>query len=317
MATVINQSRKDGRRLPEKLYDVFPSELVFLLEGVFSQMPVDEIRLRTDRRIWITSGGKNVPLEATLGRAQIDGIVDLLCDGSLYAHADTLRRGYVRMDGGIRVGIVGRAAVENGEIIGIYDVSALCFRLPRKIYRVGAPVCELVRELGVEGGVLVYSRPGQGKTTLLRSVCHALASGSDPMRIAVVDTRGELGFSLEDGELCVDVLTDYPRHTGLEIAARTMNAQLAVCDEIGGEEEVDAIIGILNCGVPLLPTAHATNVRMLLRRDGFARLHKARVFGAYVGISREGNDRDYTYVITSWEEAEEYLKDSGGLVDSL
>ena len=317
MATVINQRKGETRKLPKKLYDVFPPELLILLERVFSEMPVDEIRLRTDRRVWVTSGGKNILLDLVLGRAQIDSIVDVLCDGSLYAHADTVRRGYIRMDDGIRVGVVGRAAVENDGIIGVYDVSALCFRLPRKIYGVGAPVCALVRELGTEGGVLVYSRPGQGKTTLLRSVCHELASGSEPMRIAVVDTRGELGFSLEGGELCVDVLTDYPRHTGLEIAARTMNAQLAVCDEIGGEEEVDAIIGILNCGVPLLATAHAANVRMLLRRDGFARLHRARVFGAYVGISRQGNDRDYTYVVNSWEEADEYFKDSGSVDDSL
>lgn len=317
MATVINQNQGDTQRLPEKLYDVFPSELLFALETVLSKMPVDEIRLRTDRRVWITSGEKNVPLELTLGRAQIDSIVDVLCDGSLYAHADTVRRGYIRMDGGIRVGIVGRAAVENGGIIGVYDVSALCFRLPRRVYRVGSPICKLVRSIGAEGGVLVYSRPGQGKTTLLRSVCYSLASGEPPMRIAIVDTRGELGFSLEGNELGIDLLTDYPRHTGLEIAARTMNAQLAVCDEIGGDEEVDTIIGLLNCGVPLLATAHASSIRMLLRRDGFVRLHRARVFGAYVGISRQGNEKDYTYVITSWEEANEYFKDNRSVDDSL
>ena len=137
------------------------------------------------------------------------------------------------------------------------------------------------------------------------------------MRIAIVDTRGELGFSLEGNELGIDLLTDYPRHTGLEIAARTMNAQLAVCDEIGGDEEVDTIIGLLNCGVPLLATAHASSIRMLLRRDGFVRLHRARVFGAYVGISRQGNEKDYTYVITSWEEANEYFKDNRSVDDSL
>lgn len=312
MATVIGQNQRERQRLPEIFTEAFPPELIFAIEqAVNDGVPVDEVRLRTDRQVWITSGGRNIPIPVTLGRAQMDAIVDILCDGSLYAHADTVNRGYITADGGVRVGIVGRAAVEGERIIGVYDVAALCFRLPRRVYRVGAPVCRLLRELRGENGVLVYSPPGQGKTTLLRSVCHSLASGDDPWRIAVVDTRGELGFSLEGEELCIDVLTGYPRAAGLEIAARTMNAQLAVCDEIGGTEEADAIIGAQNCGVPLLATAHSSDVRMLLRRTGFSRLHRARVFGAYVGISRRGNDRDYTYTVTEWEEANEYFKDNG------
>ena len=312
MATVINVRQKEAQRLPHVFSEAFPPQLMIAIEGVIRDgVPVDEIRLRTDRQAWITSGGKNIPLAVSVGRAQMDAIVDVLCDGSLYAHADTVNRGYITIDGGIRVGIAGRAAVEGERVIGVYDVSSLCFRLPRRVFRVGAPVCRLLRELGGESGVLVYSPPGQGKTTLLRSVCHTMASGDDPWRIAVVDTRGELGFSLEGGELCIDILTGYPRSLGLEIASRTMNAQLAVCDEIGGTEEAEAIIGAQNCGVPLLATAHAGDVKMLLRRTGLARLHSSRVFGAYVGISRRGNDREYTYTVTEWEEANEYFKDNG------
>ena len=307
MATVIGQGRRVRQELPKILHDVFPPELCIELEGLISEgTPIDEVRLRTDRLVTVTSGGKNIPLGIRFGRGVIDGIVDLLCDGSLYAYADTISQGYVTSQG-IRVGIVGRAAVEGERIIGIYDVSALCFRLPRKIRHVGGPVCRLLREFNGQSGVLVYSTPGQGKTTLLGSVCYALATGEHAWRVAVVDTRGELGYALGESEICVDILTGYPRGLGLEIAARTMNSQLCVCDEIGSMAEAEAIIAVQNCGVPLLATAHAESVEMLLRRTGILRLHKARVFGAYVGISRRGNARDYTYRITYWEEADELI----------
>ena len=311
MATVIGQGRRERQKLPDIFLDIFPVALNLELERLANEgVPIDEVRLRSDKMVSVTSGGKNIPLGVSVGRGQMDSIVDILCDGSLYAHADTVNRGYVSA-GGIRVGIVGRAAVEDERVIGVYDVSSLCFRLPRKVRHVGAPVCRLLREFNGQKGVLVYSAPGQGKTTLLGSVCYALASGDEPWRLAVVDTRGELGLSLEGRELCVDLLTGYPRSVGLEIAARTMNAQLAVCDEIGSVAEAQAIIAAQNCGVPLLATAHADSVETLLRRSGILALHRARVFGAYVGISRCGNARDYAYDITSWEEANELLTDIG------
>ena len=220
MATTIGQGREARQRLPEKLCDLLPSEMMWELERLTREgVPIDEIRLRTDRQITVTSGGRNIPLNATLSRGDMDGILDVLCDGSLYAHADTLSRGYINF-GGIRVGVVGRAAVEDERVIGIYDVSAMCIRLPRRIRHVGRPVCDLLKSLRGQSGVLIYSSPGQGKTTLLGSVCYALASGDDPWRICVVDTRGEIGYSLGEDKLCVDVLTGYPRALGLEIAAR-------------------------------------------------------------------------------------------------
>ena len=312
MATVINQRRREPQRLPPMLYEMLPPPLCLAIEAIIAEgHAADEIRLRTDRYASVTSAGKNIVIPIALGRAQMDGIVDALCDGSLYAHAATVNQGYITAAGGIRVGIAGRAAVEDGRVIGVYDVSALCFRLPKRVRRIGETVCELLRELTPDRGVLIYSPPAQGKTTLLRIVCAKLSAGDEPWRIAVVDTREELCFSLEDPQLCVDMLTGYPRALGLEIAARTMNAQLAVCDEIGGVEEAKAIVAAQNCGVPLLATAHASDIRSLLRRTGIAMLHKAGIFGAYVGISRRAEEGDYEYTVTPYEEADSYFSDIG------
>lgn len=313
MATVIKPRERASYSLPTVFFELLPPMLYSELCSLASKdVPIDELRLRVGRAASVTSGGRNIPLAYEMSREQIDEIVDTICDSSLYAHADTINSGYITVSGGIRVGIVGRAALSGDKVIGVYDVSSLCFRLPRRIRRVGAPVCRLLREYEGERGVLVYSPPGHGKTTLLRSVAASMSSGEGAWRVLVIDTRGELGFSLDDPTLCIDILTGYPKALGIEIAARSMNAQLIICDEIGDVAEAEAIIAAQNCGVPLLATAHASSLDGLLLRSGLRKLHEARVFGAYVGIRRWGNERDYTYKISSYEEADTYFKNFRG-----
>jgi stage III sporulation protein AA len=77
-----------------------------------------------------------------------------------------------------------------------------------------------------------------------------------------------------------------------------MNAQLIVCDEIGGVDEAQAILAAQNCGVPLLATAHAGSMEGLMRRTGIRLLCESGVFGAYVGIRRRTDKSDYLYTVT-------------------
>jgi stage III sporulation protein SpoIIIAA len=129
------------------------------------------------------------------------------------------------------------------------------------------------------------------------------ADGHPPIRTVVVDTRGELGFENDDPRLCLDVLRGYPRARGVEIATRTLSAQLIVCDEIGDVEEAMALISTHHGGVPIVASAHGGTVGELLRRTGIRLLHESRLFGAYVGIRRNGRG-DFHYRITSHAEAD-------------
>ncbi len=296
MPTVINMPRTLQDKLPQILCEIFPSELYSAVCDICNRgYCVDEVRIRVGRHVCVTSAGKNIQLPVIMTRQSVDIMVDTICECSLYAHADTINQGYITLSGGIRVGLVGRASVCDGRIIGVYEISGLCLRIPRRITGVGGVVCELLKSTGK--GVLVYSPPGQGKTTLLRSVVSYMASGENALRVCVIDSRAELGFALEEEGLSVDVLTGYPRPLGIEICARSMNAELIVCDEIGTIDEAEAIIAAQNCGVPLLATAHASSLSGLLRRTGIRLLDAAGVFGAYVGILRVPHQRDYKYTV--------------------
>ena len=255
---------------------------------------VEEIRLRLNGSCSITCERGTFLLKYRADRRDMDETVKKLCNGSLYAYSDTINQGYIIMNGGIRVGICGRAVTEKGKIIGIYDISSLSVRIPHKAPAVGSAVHRLLAESGYFSGVLVYAPPGAGKTTLLRSVIAMAAGGSGAVRTAVIDTRGELGCFLPK-DLCADVLSGYPRGTGIEIAVRTLSPQLIVCDEIGADPvEAEAIASAHNCGVALLATAHARTADELLSKKGISLLHAAHVFSYYVGLKRVGDDYDYT-----------------------
>ena len=287
----------------EKIKEILPFKLIKEIENYNAENKlIEEIRIRRNRQAYIVLNGQNIILNFTATDDDMLKILKIISHYSLYAYRETISQGYISLENGIRIGVIGNASVENGNIVGVYDVSEFAIRLPHSI----EVECNDFVSLIKEGSVLIYSPPGTGKTTLLRSIICEMSKGYNAKRCAVVDTRGELSFNLDEKKLLVSILSGYPRKKGIEIAVRTMNAQMLFCDEIGDEQDASAIIDAQGAGIPIVATCHGSSLEDILSHKGIYNLHKAKIFNYYVGIKR-GCNKDFIYQISTWSEANDTL----------
>ncbi|MBP3369278.1 MAG: hypothetical protein J6L85_00870 [Clostridia bacterium] len=322
MATVIVQKSERNFQgleraqsaVSRRLSEILPHWLYARIERFLSSgqsdkgMRLEEIRLRSDRNVYLTLGRaadkQNFVIDTVVCADELSGIFEKICDGSLYTYSESIIKGYVSVGEGIRVGVCGRASVENGRVLGVYNISALNIRIPHATVDLERGLTEPIRRCITRGmGVLVYSPPAEGKTTVLRSLCVILSGGERPMRVALVDSRDELSALGSSKSLSVDVLSGYPKAEGIAIATAFMNPEVIICDEIGSADEASAIASAQNCGVPLIASAHGEDIVSVLRRPSIRSLHDICAFGLYVGI-RISQDAGFDYVFHSREEAE-------------
>ncbi len=248
--------------------------------------PISEIRLRRGANASVTLGEKNLVLPLCATDAEIASALRSFCDRSLYAKASTICDGFIAGHGGCRVGVCGRAVVKDGAIVSVAEISSLNVRIPGRVVGCADKLWEIMRSQDFRRGVLVWSPPGVGKTTLLRELGMRLATGSDARRVAIVDSRAELAVAPKDAGIA-DVLSLYPRAKGIEIAKRTLAPQIIICDEISDEDDCTAILEAHHAGIALCASAHASSYESLMASPQIRRLREHGVFGTYYGLIRQ------------------------------
>ncbi len=317
MGTLINVKNKVQSDVGESGYEnvkkYLPSALVreldkkmYELSLIKTEMRLEEIRLRKDRQAYLTVGGcgakQNIMLDFKVSSEDMSLSLEKMCKSSLYAYGESITKGYISLEGGVRVGICGRASVSEGKILGVYNIQSLNFRLPCNFAKAPVGLLEKIKkEVKKGGGVLIYSPPAEGKTTLLRSVARFLSSGLSPMRVAIVDTREELCGGVDAASASSDILSAYPQAEGIRIATAFMNPEVIICDEIGSEADALAIANAQNCGVPLIASTHGASLSGIMKRAGIKFLHESGAFGMYIGI-RISSKNGFEYNIQSSKE---------------
>ena len=135
--------------------------------------------------------------------------------------------------------------------------------------------------------MLLYSPPGEGKTAALAALAKKI-SDTDGKRVVIVDERGE--FAPEDFDCtCVDIIRGYPKPKGIEIAFRTLGAELIITDEIGNAEEARMIELSGRGGVPFIASAHAKSIDELYSSKTISPLISLGFFKTVVRLYRRGS----------------------------
>lgn len=231
-----------------------------------------EIRLRTGRcACAVTLDGKMLSCSDVFTQEDITACFLELCRNSVHSFAREIAEGYITLPGGHRVGFCGTAAVQDGKLMALRDISSLNIRFAREVKGCAQELYERVFTDGL-CSLIVAGKPLSGKTTMLRDLAR-IAGGSH--RVCVVDTRGELAAvhdgvpALDIGEN-TDVLNGYSKADGIMCALRSLSPEIIICDEIG--DDAGAVRQCVNCGVKLVVSAHAASICELRRRPGISEL---------------------------------------------
>ena len=217
-------------------------------------------------------------------------MLNYLSGYSLYALAEELKQGYLTMEGGHRIGVVGHVArmeQENalqGDIQGVFQISGLNIRVAHEKKGCAAKLVRGIRSGETIYNTLIFAPPGVGKTTYLRDSIRLLSSGDEEypgVKVSVVDERSEIaacyqGVPQNDLGPRTDVLDNCPKERGMLMMIRSMSPQIIAVDELGEERDFLAVNEAIHSGSRILGTIHAENVQELATKPYLQKLQIGR-----------------------------------------
>ena len=241
---------------------------------------ITEIRLRTGRGVSVRIGSENILLGGyRVSKEDMEYSFKAICNYSVYSYSKELSEGFITLKGGHRVGICGTAVTENGKVNNINYISGLNFRIANE--RKGA-ADKIMADIFIREkcGIIIAGPPLCGKTTILRDLCRQIGNKN---KVSLIDERGEIASVYkgvpqnEIGDF-TDVFDGYPKSEGILMAIRTMSPDYIFIDEIGTDEDYNAILRSVCCGAEIIATVHASSLNSLKKRDSINKLFKTGAF---------------------------------------
>ncbi|CAM2809824.1 stage III sporulation protein AA [Paenibacillus sediminis] len=278
---------------------------------------LEEIRIREGRPLEVNAGGEHSFVTA-FGSLTDDAeaaykptrevghkLLDLITNHSLYTMEEELRKGFITIPGGHRIGLAGRTVLSNGQVEHIRDISGFNIRIAREIQGVADSILPHLLDFKQRSvfHTLIVSPPQHGKTTLIRDLARQISNGSwghpeakwRGMKVGIVDERSEIAGSLKgvpsfDVGSRTDVMDGCPKAEGMMMMIRSMSPQVLMVDEIGRAEDAEAIAEALHAGIRVIATVHGSDIDELEKRPVLADLMERQLFQMYALLHRSNRD---------------------------
>ena len=203
--------------------------------------------------------------------ANVQFILNKATGGSVYSYAEQMKSGFLTVEHGVRIGLAGEYVTQNGSINAVNCVTSLNIRIPHDITGCSQLLCDKIFGENLHS-TLIFSRPGLGKTTMLRDLARNL-SQKYSSNILVFDERCEIsamdssgnGFNLGQ---TVDVVRCSDKLSAIASAIRAMKPSIIITDELYGEKDVEAVKYAADCGICVIASSHIVE-RGLLKNMPF------------------------------------------------
>ncbi|MGG4494416.1 stage III sporulation protein AA [Brevibacillus reuszeri] len=287
---------------------ILPASIRTILHALPSTVTeqLEEIRLRQNQPLevrfgqqssYVTASGQLTSISSqgwVFTEEQSVKLLNQVSQHSLYALEEELKRGYITVVGGHRIGIAGKVVLDGGEVKGIRDVTSFNIRIAREKKGAAQKIMPVLFEKGKLLNTLLISPPQCGKTTLLRDMARSISYGSEwssSRKVGIVDERSELagcmqGVPQRDVGPRTDVLDACPKAAGMMMLIRSMSPDVLIVDEIGRPEDGDAVWEAIHAGVAVICSAHGANVTEVAERPMLGKLVRQGAFSRYIVLSR-------------------------------
>lgn len=229
-------------------------------------------------------------------RNELRETMEYISNYSLYAFEEEMKQGFITIQGGHRVGIVGKTILDESGIRTMKFISFINVRLSHQVKGCASPVIPYLYQNGEILHTLIISPPRCGKTTLLRDMIRQISNGSKEhpgVTVGVVDERSEIGACYQgvpQNELGIrtDILDCCPKARGMMMLIRTMSPRVIAVDEIGCREDLEAMEYVMNCGCKLIATVHGSSIDDIKQKPVLRRLVEERIFERYIVLDNWG-----------------------------
>ncbi|HHX62071.1 MAG TPA: stage III sporulation protein AA [Epulopiscium sp.] len=288
------------------------SALGIRLKTIFNKLVAEEfnliyeIRIRINQPIIVVKDQQEIFIksdgtytkdlkEAIIATLEdINNTLEMMSQYSMYAFEEELRQGYITLEGGHRVGIVGKVIIENQKIKSIRYVGAMNIRVAHEIIGSADKILPYIYKThDMIYHTLLVSPPRCGKTTILRDLIRQISQGSalkNGMTVGVVDERSEIagcykGVPQNSIGPRTDVLDGCTKVDGMLMLLRSMSPDLIAVDEIGKKEDLFAIEEVLNAGVKIVCTVHGSTLKDIMSKPVLKQMIEKHFFERIICIS--------------------------------
>ena len=282
------------------IYRILPKNISSLI-NIEKINQLQEIRIRVNRQAILKYDNEEEIIDYIPQEKEVLSILQMICENSIYSYQSQITNGFITLYGGHRVGITGNIAMKDNKITNINYISSLNFRIAKEIIGTSKSIINHVISNNEINNTLIISKPGCGKTTILRDLVRNISNYG--YTVSLIDERGEVaamykGVPQNDVGLRTDVMDNVTKSLGMKIAVRTMAPEVIVADEIGTEEDIDAINYGICSGVKGIFTAHAGNIEELKLNKNLEKLYEQKIFKKLIFLEKQGKVKNI-YTLTN------------------
>lgn len=283
----------DVNRKQRQILSVLARPVRAVVEGAgldFGQ--VREIRMRIAKPLIVVYGNEERLLPGDgkerhiVTREEMRETLEYVSHYSLYAYEQEMRQGFITIEGGHRVGVIGKAILEQDRVKNLQYISSVNIRVAHEVIGCADKVFPYITKDRQICHTLIISPPCCGKTTLIRDLIRQVSDGNAYVKgcsVGVVDERSELGgcyLGVAQNELGMrtDILDGCPKAQGMLMLIRSMAPQVIAVDEIGAPEDIRAMEYAMQCGCTLIASVHGRDMEEVSEKPVLSELVRRKRF---------------------------------------